>query len=164
MKNAEHLKWLEQLDRILKPVSESSIMLGEVPCVRVGSSQFGAAVELLRRSRLELGLDILEDAFAQDVGKQLEVTCRWISSQDSSRELVIKTEVELSGPRHRPRLSSLSRSWSMAASFELEMEELFGMEFTGRADSGSEFSIHEHGEGGADFPMRKYAAVEAGAS
>ncbi len=158
MKNPDHLEWAARVDAALKPYSLSSVLMGGVPCINVAATQFGAALRKIKAHSRELGLDLLEDAFAQDLGKSIHVTCRFIGTSCASRELIVRTEVVATGQKHRPALEPLSKSWPMASCFELEMATLYGLDFTGREDSGSDFSLQEQDEGAAGYPMRKYSS------
>lgn len=162
MKKLEHLEWLSSVDAALKPMSVGSVVIGGVPCVRVAVPQLGAAMEKVRQASTGLDLDLLEDAFIQDLGKHLELTCRLMSTRDPAKELIIKSEIPLKDSKSRPVVASISKAWPMAACFELEMGALFGVAFDERQDSGSEFSLHPPGEDVLEFPMRRYTAATSG--
>lgn len=102
----------------------------------------------------EIALDWLENLSAIQMDDAIVVTY-FVRSSAQGHSLILRGSLEPAGPAKEVDLPSVARSWAMAAPFEAEIQELFGVRFLDAGgkkayESGSLLPKNWHG-----YPMRK---------
>ena len=102
----------------------------------------------------EIALDWLENLSAIQMDKAIVLTY-FVRSTSNANTLILRGSLEPSSASKEVKLASVARSWAMAAPFEAEIQEMFGVRFI---DSEGEPAYPGPGRlpaGWTGFPLRK---------
>ena len=124
-------------------MNEERIVNGEL------TSSPGTLLQDMRalRDQAELSFNRLLDVTAVDRGDFFELLYR-LNSWTTDRDLVVRVTL----PAAEPRLPSLAGLWKTALFGEREVQDMFGIEFTGHPDPRPLLAPEE---GFGFFPLRK---------
>ena len=124
-------------------MNEERIVNGEL------TSSPGTLLQDMRtlRDQAEFAFNRLLDVTAVDRGDAFEVLYR-LNSWTMDRDLVVRVTL----PAAEPRLPSVSGLWETALFGEREVQDMFGIEFTGHPDPRPLLAPEE---GFGFFPLRK---------
>ena len=124
-------------------MNEERIVNGEL------TSSPGTLLQDMRalRDQAELAFNRLLDVTAVDRGDTFEVLYR-LNSWTSDRDLVVRVML----PATELRLPSVAGLWDTALFGEREVQDMFGIEFTGHPDPRPLLALEE---GFGFFPLRK---------
>lgn len=120
-----------------------------------------ALAEIARalRDDPELRLDWLENLSVAQMGAgggaddEALVLTYFLRSTETEESLVLRASVDLARSDQWVEAPSIIATWPMAAPFEQEASELFGIRFTGGASAGN--PAEKVNPGWTGFPMRK---------
>lgn len=109
----------------------------------------------------EIALDWLENLSAIQMDEAIVVTY-FVRSSVHGHSLILRGSLEPAGPSKEVDLPSVARSWAMAAPFEAEIQELFGVCFLDAQgakvyEGGGRLPKNWHG-----YPMRKSYVFPSG--
>jgi Ni,Fe-hydrogenase III component G len=105
----------------------------------------------------EVALDWLENLSAIELDKAIVLTyfLRSSSRAEKADALILRCSLEPSAPAKEVELPSVARSWAMAAPFEAEIQEMFGVRFLGRDGKPAHAGPGLLPKGWHGFPLRK---------
>jgi NADH-quinone oxidoreductase subunit C len=117
-------------------------------------SQTMPEVASFLKSQPEIRMDWLENLSAIQMDKAIVVTY-FLRSFEGEGTLIVRASVEPPGAAREVELPSVARTWEMAAPFEKEIQDLFGVIFTGQDGKRVYPGTDRLPMGWNGFPLRK---------